>query len=99
VAFLNWRFGLTQMTAWRIEVAPVPDLSNVATPTKAIITIPITLYRDWNGDDAEEGDPEPCVDERVSRHNLHPFMGRHTSGLGGFQDTENTVENAHPRPP
>jgi hypothetical protein len=32
VAFLSWRFGLTQMTAWRIEVAPVPDLSNVATP-------------------------------------------------------------------
>jgi hypothetical protein len=32
VALLNWRFGLTQMTAWKIEVAPVPDLSNVATP-------------------------------------------------------------------
>jgi hypothetical protein len=46
VAFLNWRFGLTQMTAWRIEVAPVPGLSNMATPTKAIITIPITLYMD-----------------------------------------------------
>ena len=46
MAFLNWRFGLTQMTAWRIEVAPVPDLSNVATPTRAIITIPITLYMD-----------------------------------------------------
>ena len=44
--FLNWRFGLTQMTAWRIEVAPFPDLLNVATPTKAIITIPITLYMD-----------------------------------------------------
>src|SRR5215208_7246011 len=43
VAFLNWRFGLTQMTIWRIEVAPFPDLLNVATPTKAIITIPITL--------------------------------------------------------
>ena len=35
MAFLNWRFGLTRMTAWRIEVAPVPDLSNVATPTKS----------------------------------------------------------------
>jgi hypothetical protein len=23
VAFLNWRFGLTQTTAWMIEVAPV----------------------------------------------------------------------------
>jgi hypothetical protein len=29
VAFLNWRFGLTQMTAWWIEVAPVSGLSNV----------------------------------------------------------------------
>jgi hypothetical protein len=32
VAFLNWRFELTQLTLWRIEVAPVPDLLNVATP-------------------------------------------------------------------
>jgi hypothetical protein len=52
VAFLNWRFGLTQMTASRIEVAPFPDLLNVASPTKAIITIPITLYVYGNGDDA-----------------------------------------------
>jgi hypothetical protein len=51
VAFLNWRFGLTQTTLWRIEVAPFPDLSNVATPTKPIITIPITLYGYGNGDD------------------------------------------------
>ena len=43
MVFLNWHFGLTQMTAWRIEVAPFPDVLNVATPTKAIITIPITL--------------------------------------------------------
>jgi hypothetical protein len=57
VAFLNWRFGLTQTTPWRIEVAPVPSLSNVATPTKAIVTIPITLYGYGNGDDAEEGIP------------------------------------------
>ena len=34
MVFLNWRFGLTQMTAWRIEVAPFPDLLNVATPQK-----------------------------------------------------------------
>jgi hypothetical protein len=54
VAFLNWRFGLTQMSAWRIEVALLPGLSNVATPTKAIITIPITLYGYGNGDNAEE---------------------------------------------
>src|ERR687897_2337960 len=49
------------MTAWRIEVAPVPGLSNVATPTIAIITIPITLYGYGNGDDAEEGGPEGCA--------------------------------------
>ena len=61
MAFLNWRFGLTQMIAWRIEVAPVPDLSNVATPTKAIITIPITLDGYGNGDDAEDGGPEGCA--------------------------------------
>ena len=24
MAFLNWRFGLTQTTLWRIEVAPFP---------------------------------------------------------------------------
>ena len=39
MTFLNWRFGLTQMMLWRIEVAPVPALSNVVTPTKTIITI------------------------------------------------------------
>jgi hypothetical protein len=39
-------------------VAPVPDLSNVATLTKAIITIPITLYGYGNGDDAEDRGPE-----------------------------------------
>jgi hypothetical protein len=50
VAFLNWRFGLTQTMLGRIEVAPVQDLSNVATPTRAIITIPITLYGYGNGD-------------------------------------------------
>ncbi len=64
MAFLNWRFGLTQMTAWWIEVAPVPGLSNVATPTKAIITIPITLYGYGNGDDAEEGGSERWCDGR-----------------------------------
>jgi hypothetical protein len=57
VSFLNWRFGLTQTTLWRIEVASFPGLSNVATPTKAIITIPITLYGYGNGDDAEDGVP------------------------------------------
>ena len=58
MAFLNWRSELNQMTAWWIEVAPVPGLSNVATPTKDIITIPIALYGYGNGDDAEEGGPD-----------------------------------------
>jgi hypothetical protein len=59
VAFLmTGRFGLTQQTLWRIEVAPFPDLSNVATPTNPIITISITLYGYGNGDDAEERGPE-----------------------------------------
>jgi hypothetical protein len=57
MAFLKWCFGLTRMTTWRIEVAPVSGLSNVATPTRPIITIPITLYRYGNGDDAEDGVP------------------------------------------
>src|SRR5829696_5177968 len=52
------------MTAWRIEVAPFPGLSNVAVPTKAIITIPITLYGYGNGDDAEDGGPERRRDGR-----------------------------------
>jgi hypothetical protein len=64
VAFLNWRLGLTQMTAWRIEVAPVPGLSNVATPTKDIITIPITLCGYGNGDNAEERGPDRRRDGR-----------------------------------
>ena len=61
MAFLNLRFGLTQTTLWRIEVAPFPGLSNVAIPTRAIITIPITLYGYGNGDDAEEGGSEGCA--------------------------------------
>ena len=32
VSPITRRFGLTQMTLWTIEVAPFPDLSNVATP-------------------------------------------------------------------
>jgi hypothetical protein len=45
VAFLNWRFGLIQMTAWKIEVAPFPDLLNVASPTKVSSPSP-PLYMD-----------------------------------------------------
>ena len=64
MVFLNWRFGLTQTTLWRIEVAPFPDLLNVVTPTRAIITIATSIYRYGNGDDAEEGDPERRRDRR-----------------------------------
>ena len=56
--------GLLKLTALRSEVAPAPGLSYVATPTKAIITIPITLYGYGNGDDAEEGAPERRRDGR-----------------------------------
>ena len=42
-------------------MAPVSGLSNVATPTRPIITIPITLYGYGNGDDAEEGIPRGGV--------------------------------------
>jgi hypothetical protein len=42
VAFLNWRFGFTQMTAWRIEVAP-QICRTWLIPTNAIITIPISI--------------------------------------------------------
>src|SRR5215210_8891323 len=57
------------MTAWRFEVAPFPGLSNVATPTKPIITIPITLYGYGNGDDAEEGGSRETA--RLGEHGEH----------------------------
>ena len=41
----------------------------MATPTKAIITIPITLYGYGNGDNAEEGGPERRRDRR--EHGKH----------------------------
>jgi hypothetical protein len=44
VAFLNWRFGLTQMTTWRIEVAPVPGLLSVATPPQKLSSPSQSLY-------------------------------------------------------
>jgi len=46
VAFLNWRFELTQVTAWRIEVAPVPGLSSVATPPQYLSSPSQSLYMD-----------------------------------------------------
>jgi hypothetical protein len=53
-------------------VAPVPGLSNVATPTKAIITIATSIYGYGNGDDAEEGDPERCAMGWSISHFLNP---------------------------
>jgi hypothetical protein len=106
VAFLNWRFGLTQMTAWRIEVAPVPGLSNVATPTKAIITIPITLYGYGNGDDAEGGGSERWCDgpgalavnaapgSLLRQHFLHYFSEEISIGQRGIRTSENTPLHA-----
>ena len=46
MAFLNWRLGLTQMTAWRIEVAPFPHSSNVATPPQKLSSPSQSLYMD-----------------------------------------------------
>jgi len=46
VTFVNWRFGLTQMTAWRIEVAPFPHSSNVATPPQKLSSPSQSLYMD-----------------------------------------------------
>jgi hypothetical protein len=36
-------------------------------PRKPIITIPISLYRDEDGDDAKEGDGEPCPGDLASQ--------------------------------
>jgi hypothetical protein len=55
VALLNWHFGLSQLTLWRIELAPSQICRTWLPPQKPIITIPITLYGYGNGDDAEEG--------------------------------------------
>ena len=70
MAFLiTGSFGLTRMPLWRIEVAPVPD-----------ITIPITLYGYGNGDDAEEGAPDRRRDGR--EHGEHKCdKARHCSRL------------------
>ena len=46
MTLLNWRFGLTQMTAWRIEVAPVPGLLSVATPPQKLSSPSQSLYMD-----------------------------------------------------
>jgi hypothetical protein len=63
-------------------VAPVPDLSNVATPTKAIITIPIILYGYGNGDDAEEGVPEhPRMIGPAFSPLISTFLQRRSSSL------------------
>ena len=87
--------GLLKMTAWRIEVAPFPGLSNVATPTKAIITIPITLYGYGNGDDAEEGGPKGRRDGR--EHGEHKAdKARRCSRLVWPLDASIAQHSSHP---
>ena len=51
------------MAFLNFDVAPVPDLWNVATPTKPIITIPTSIYGYGNGDDAEEWGSRGMRDE------------------------------------
>jgi hypothetical protein len=46
VAFLNWRFGLTQMTVWRIEVAPVPGFVERGYPPQKLSSPSQSLYMD-----------------------------------------------------
>jgi hypothetical protein len=96
VAYLNLRFGLTEMTLWRIEVAPVSDLSNVATPTKAIITIPITLYGYGNGDDAEEGGPERRRDGREHREHKADKARRCSRLVWSLRDRRRDMLQLHP---
>ena len=61
MALLNWRFGFTQTTLWRIEVAPFPRSSNVATPHRTYHHHPPSTYGYGNGDDAKEGAHEGCA--------------------------------------
>jgi hypothetical protein len=96
VAFLNWRFGLTQITAWRIEVPPFPDLSNVATPTKAIITIPIPLYGYGNGDDAEEGGPERRRDGQEHGEYKRDKARRYSRLVWPLGDRQRDMLQLHP---
>ena len=63
MAFLNWHFGLTKDDRLEDRGGTRPRFVERGYPTKAIITIPITLYRYGNGDDAEEGDPDRRRDE------------------------------------
>jgi hypothetical protein len=45
VAFLNWRFGLTQTTAWMIEVAPV-QICRTWLPPQKLSSPSQSLYMD-----------------------------------------------------
>jgi hypothetical protein len=99
VAFLNWRFGLTQTTLWRIEVAPFPDLSNVATPTKPLITIPLTLYGYGNGDDAEEGAPERRRDGREHGEHKRDKARRCSRLVWPLGDRKKDMLQLHPAAP
>ena len=58
------QWGITQLAlrvhpddALEDRGSTLPNSSNVATPTKPIITIPTSIYGYGNGDDAEEGVP------------------------------------------
>ena len=76
MTFFNRRFGLTWMTLWRIEVAPVPDLSNVATSQNlsspfqslymdmGMVMMPMKRSRDvvrWSGAWAAQGRQSPSL--------------------------------------
>jgi hypothetical protein len=61
VAFLNWLLLAHPVDRLEDRGGTLPRFVERGCPTKAIITIPITLYRYGNGDDAEEGVPRGGV--------------------------------------
>src|SRR5829696_909793 len=84
------------MTLWRIEVAPFPDLLNVATPTKAIITIATSIYRYGNGDDAEEGGPKRRRDGREHREYKRDKARRCSRLVRPLGDRKRDMLQLHP---
>jgi hypothetical protein len=82
------------MTAWWIEVAPVPGLSNVATPTKAI-TMPIALYGCGNGDDAEGGAPDRRRDGREHAEYKRDKARRCSRAAGPLGDRKKEMLQLH----
>jgi hypothetical protein len=70
-------FRLTQMTVWRLKVAPFPDSLNANTPKRPIITIPIPIYRCGDGDDVKEGGAELHPDDRTALEAIRDALAKY----------------------